>query len=102
MKKVVDKKERESYTKIVHKKERNNLKGEHCMTVDLLRLKAERIAKGYTQEDMAHKMGWKTRTPYAKRENGLVSIDADELIKIAFILGFTKDNIGIFFKQNVH
>ena len=67
------------------------------MTVDLLRLKAERIAKGYTQEDMAHKMGWKTRTPYAKRENGLVSIDADELIKIAFILGFTKDNIGIFF-----
>lgn len=72
------------------------------MTVDLLRLKAERIAKGYTQEDMAHKMGWKTRTPYAKRENGIVSIDADELIKIAFILGFTKDNIGIFFKQNVH
>lgn len=84
------------------RKNEKDLKGECCMTVDLLRLKAERIAKGYTQEDMAHKMGWKTRTPYAKRENGIVSIDADELIKIAFILGFTKDNIGIFFKQNVH
>lgn len=38
------------------------------MTVNLKRLKAERIASGMTQDEVAHKMGWKTRTPYAKRE----------------------------------
>lgn len=71
------------------------------MTVDLQRLKAERIAKGLTQDEMAELMGWNTRTPYAKRENGIVSIGADELIKMAGILGYSTDKIGIFFKVNV-
>lgn len=71
------------------------------MTVDLQRLKAERIAKGLTQDEMAKLMGWNTRTPYAKRENGIVSIGADELIKMADILGYNTNNIGIFFKVNV-
>lgn len=71
------------------------------MTVDLDRLKAERIANGLTQEQLANKMGWDSRTPYAKRENGIVSLGADELIKIASILGFSKDQVGIFFKHNV-
>lgn len=31
------------------------------MTVNLKRLKAERIASGMTQDEVAHKMGWKTR-----------------------------------------
>ena len=46
-------------------------------------------------------MGWKTRTPYAKRENGIVAIGADELISLALIFGYTKDDLGIFFNQNV-
>ncbi len=71
------------------------------MTLDLRRLKAERIAKGLTQDEMAEKMGWKTRTPYAKRENGIVSIGADELAKIAEVLGFSKEQLGIFFTTNV-
>ena len=71
------------------------------MTIDLRRIKAERIAKGYTQDEMAEKMGWKTRTPYAKRENGIVSIGADELAKIAEILDFSTDQLGIFFTLNV-
>ena len=71
------------------------------MTIDLRRIKAERIAKGYTQDEMAEKMGWKTRTPYAKRENGIVSIGADELAKIAEILDFSTDQLGIFFTPNV-
>lgn len=71
------------------------------MTIDLKRLKAERIANGFTQDEMAKKMGWSTRTPYAKRENGIVSIGADELAKMAGILGFNESNIGIFFKINV-
>jgi len=71
------------------------------MTIDLRRIKAERIAKGYTQDEMAEKMGWKTRTPYAKRENGIVSIGADELARIAEILDFSTDQLGIFFTLNV-
>ena len=71
------------------------------MTLDLRRLKAERIAKGLTQDEMAEAMGWKTRTPYAKRENGIVGIGADELVKLAYILGYNENELGIFFKVNV-
>ena len=46
-------------------------------------------------------MGWSTRTPYAKRENGLVSIGADELIKMAEIFGYSANELGIFFKVSV-
>lgn len=66
------------------------------MTVNLKRLKAERIASGMTQDEVAHKMGWKSRTPYAKRENGLVSIGADELAKITKIFGLPMGKITIF------
>ena len=47
------------------------------MTVNHLRIKAERVAKGLTQDDMAKALGWSDRARYAKRENGLVSFDAD-------------------------
>ena len=76
------------------------MKGEN-MTLDLNRLKAERIAKCMTQEEVAKKMGWKTREPYAKRENGIVEISADELISLALIFGYTKDDLGIFYSENV-
>ncbi|MGO2695702.1 helix-turn-helix domain-containing protein [Bavariicoccus seileri] len=71
------------------------------MTVDLLRLRAERMARGITQDRMAEEMGWKSRTPYAKQENGLVAIGADELIKMANILGYEPNQTGIFFTTNV-
>lgn len=71
------------------------------MTVDLLRIKAERIAKDMTQDEVAEKMGWSSRTPYAKRENGIVAIGADELIKIASIFGYGANELAIFFKSNV-
>ena len=41
-------------------------------------------------------MGWKSRTPYAKRENGLVTIGADELVQMAEILGYSIDELRIF------
>ncbi|WKK68329.1 helix-turn-helix transcriptional regulator [Brochothrix thermosphacta] len=66
------------------------------MTIDLKRIKAERIAKGFTQDEMAEQLGWKTRTPYAKRENGLVGIGADELGRIAHVLGYSTNELGIF------
>lgn len=71
------------------------------MTINLKRLKAERIASGMTQDEVAHRMGWKTRTPYAKRENGIVSIGADELAKITLIFGLPMEKITIFFEDNV-
>lgn len=71
------------------------------MQLNLKRLKAERIAKGFSQEEMAEKMGWKTRGAYAKRENGLVYIGADELARIGEILDYSVNELGIFFTDNV-
>ncbi len=67
--------------------------------LDLRRLKAERIAKGYSQQEMADKMGYKDRAMYAKRENGYVNIGADDLFKISEILGI--ENMRIFFTFDV-
>lgn len=69
------------------------------MTINLKRLKAERLANGLNQEEMAKRMGWKSRTPYAKRENGLVTIGADELVQMAEILGYSIDELRIFLTQ---
>ena len=71
------------------------------MTINLSIIKAERIASELTQDEVAKKMGWKSRSPYAKRENGMVAIGADELIKLASIFGYGIDELGIFFKSNV-
>ena len=68
------------------------------VVLNLKRLRAERIACGITQDEMAHKMGWKTRTPYAKRENGIVDIGANEFIKMAKILGYETNNLDIFYQ----
>ncbi|MBC1402106.1 helix-turn-helix transcriptional regulator [Listeria booriae] len=70
------------------------------MTLDLLRLKAERIAKGLTQGELAAKLGWK-RPKYAKRENGIVAIGADELALIVDALGFERKEMYIFFTHIV-
>lgn len=71
------------------------------MEVDLQRLQDERKRKGYSQGDMARAMGWKDRAVYAKRENGIVNIGANELIRMAEILGYSKEEVGIFFKLSV-
>ena len=70
------------------------------MKLDLKRLRAERVACGLSQEDVAKKFG-KTRSWYAKRENGFVSIGADELAKIAGIFNIDAKRIAIFFNNNV-
>lgn len=70
------------------------------MKLDLKRLRAERVACGLSQEDVAKKFG-KTRSWYAKRENGFVSIGADELAKIAGVFNIDDKRIAIFFNNNV-
>lgn len=69
--------------------------------VDYRRIKAERVAKGMTQEEMATRMGFNDRSAYAKRENGIVSVGADELADIASILEIPINNLYIFFTENV-
>lgn len=71
------------------------------MTLNLRRIRAERIASGMTQDEVAEAMGWKSRTPYAKRENGLVNIGANELIRLAEIFGYGPSELHIFFENNV-
>ena len=71
------------------------------MKLDLQRLKAERIAKGYTQEDTAKMLGWSDRARYGKRESGFINMGADEFIQIASILGYDTDNLAIFFREDV-
>lgn len=66
------------------------------MTLNLLRLRAERIAKGMTQEEMAERLGI-SRAAYAKREAGIVDIGANELAAISEVLGIDRDHISIFF-----
>lgn len=70
------------------------------LKLDLKRLRAERIAKGLDQAEFAHKLGM-SRSSYSKRENGLVNISISELARMMSILGFNKDNLSIFFTQNV-
>lgn len=70
------------------------------LKLNLKRLRAERVAKGYDQAEFAHKLGM-SRTTYGKRENGLVDISMSELARIMTVLGLNKDKIPIFFTQSV-
>lgn len=72
------------------------------MKFDYQRLKGERIAKGYTQKDMALKLGV-SRNTYVKKESGKSDISIDELSKIGDILGLTPEKtFTLFFKKAVH
>ena len=76
-------------------------KGGNTMTLNLKRLRAERIAKGMNQDEMAKAMGWHTRSSYAKRENGITTISATELVKMASISGYGTNQLDLFFTNNV-
>ena len=71
------------------------------MTLNLKRLRAERIEKGMNQDEMAKAMGWHTRSSYAKREHGITTISATELVKMASILGYGANQLDLFFTDNV-
>jgi transcriptional regulator with XRE-family HTH domain len=70
------------------------------MEINLNRIKAERIAAGVSQQQMAKTLGI-SRGAYWKRENGKTQIGVEELAKIAETVGIDKNNIGIFFKFSV-
>lgn len=70
------------------------------LTLDLNRIKAERIAKGLTQEQMAEAMGLSS-SAYAKRESGSIDFGVNEFAKYCSVLGFDNQKLNIFFKLNV-
>ncbi len=61
-------------------------------------LKRIRIEKGYTQEYMAEKLGYKDKSGYNHLENGNVKLSVDRAIKIANILDIDP---SIFFARKV-
>lgn len=61
---------------------------------DPKRLKAERVAAGLTQEQLASKLG-KERDWIAKRENSIVNTGTDDLAMICQVLG--TEDFNIFF-----
>lgn len=71
------------------------------LTLDLNRIKAERIAKGLTQEQMAEAMGLSNGSAYAKRESGSIDFGVNEFAKYCSVLGFDNQKLNIFFKLNV-
>lgn len=70
------------------------------MEFDLRRLKAERVAKGLSQEDIANALGI-TRSWYARKENGQVKLGIEEFTKIIETLGYDSSDVHIFFRLNV-
>lgn len=70
------------------------------MSFNLQRLKAERMAEGYTQEDFAKKLGM-SRGAYAKREAGIVDISVEDLSHIMDALGYDASKLSIFFAPSV-
>lgn len=71
------------------------------LALDLNRIKAERIAKGLTQEQMAEAMGLSNGSAYAKRESGSIDFGVNEFAKYCSVLGFDNQKLNIFFKLNV-
>jgi len=64
------------------------------------RLKAERIAKGFTVQEMADELKVAKGT-YSKKENGKLPVTVDDFSVISNKLGITNQQLPIFFTQMV-
>lgn len=60
------------------------------------RLKAERIAEGYTAQEMGDALGI-SKSAYSKKENGKTILTVDDFGIISKKLGIPKEKISIFF-----
>ncbi|WP_205739333.1 MULTISPECIES: helix-turn-helix transcriptional regulator [Halanaerobiaceae] len=55
--------------------------------INLAKLKKLRVEKGFTQQEMAEKLGYKGKSGYCQLENGTVKMTLEQAKKIAEILG---------------
>lgn len=58
------------------------------MKLNIDRLAKTRKRRKKTQDEMTTALGFQSRSAYSKRENGVVSLGADELAIIAELLGY--------------
>ncbi|MGL5550502.1 MAG: helix-turn-helix domain-containing protein [Culicoidibacterales bacterium] len=63
------------------------------------RLKAERIARNITCEEMSIHLGFKSPNNYQQRESGRVTLKVDEFAKIMKIFQIELGESGVFFEQ---
>lgn len=70
------------------------------MNFDYNRLKAERIANGFTVEEMANILKI-SKGAYSKKENGKSIVSVDEFALIVNKLKVNKDKLNIFFTIEV-
>ncbi|RMC24460.1 MULTISPECIES: helix-turn-helix domain-containing protein [unclassified Lactobacillus] len=70
------------------------------MIFNFKRLRAERVAKGLTQAEMAKRSGI-SRTSYWKKENGKSDIGVEEFTRMLTVLGYPENKISIFFTKSV-
>jgi len=68
------------------------------MILDLKRVKAERIAKGFTTKAMADLLNMRSRSSYTNRENGDIPMEVNTLLLIAQAFDCPMAN---FFIENV-
>lgn len=61
-------------------------------------LKSKRALKGLTQEDIAGKIGMKTKS-YNLKENGKIKFSLEEVAKVSRCLGLTLEEINDIFLQ---
>ena len=64
------------------------------------RVKAERIARGYTVHEMAEKLNVSSGT-YSKKETGKLRINVEDLSDILNVLEIPERDCGIFFTKQV-
>ena len=63
--------------------------------VNLKLIKAKRLEKNLTLEDMSKKLGFPSKTKYFRRENGDYNFRSEELPKVANILDIPLEKIFI-------
>ncbi|MBD8005854.1 helix-turn-helix domain-containing protein [Bacillus norwichensis] len=64
------------------------------------RLKAERIARGLTVQEMADVLGI-SKGAYSKKENGKIALTVEDFSLISNKLGITREKMEIFFTEIV-
>lgn len=68
------------------------------MTFDLNRLKAERVARGLEQDDVADRVGI-DRSTYSRYETGARGLTVEVFVGIANAIGLKADQMSVFFRD---
>ena len=62
-----------------------------------LELRAERVRKGLSTDDMARELGLNHGDSYSKKERGISRFKPDEIVRTAEVLGLSPKKINVIF-----